>query len=74
MTLNGRDAVRASEAGRRLGVSRVTVRDWWEKGLLEGFLSKPGSYGRLWIYVDSIASFDAKRHAPGSPTKAFPSA
>jgi predicted site-specific integrase-resolvase len=50
-----------TEAGRYLGVTQDTVRNYWERGLIEGYLTIPVKHGRLKVYRESVEEFDRQR-------------
>lgn len=54
MAEESRPTITTSEAGRRLGVARLTIRRYWHAGYLAGYLTRPGKHGRLRVYVDSV--------------------
>lgn len=60
-----RETIGTSAAGRRLGVSHDTIRNYWQAGKLQGFRMNGLPRGRLMIYVDSLDEFDRQRREGG---------
>jgi len=60
MDLN-RPTISTFEAGRLLSVSHDTVRNYWHRGLIEGYVSTSMKGGRLRLYRDSVEEFDRQR-------------
>lgn len=58
---NRRPTLSTTEAGDLLGVTQDTIKRYWLKGLIEGYLTIPEKHGRLRLYRDSIEAFDRKR-------------
>lgn len=56
-----RPTVSPKEAGKMLGVSHDTVKNYWKRGWIEGYQTFPGLRGRVRLYRDSIEAFDKMR-------------
>lgn len=64
-----RPTISTTEAGRMLDVTHDTIRAWWKRGLIEGYLSTPGPHGRLRLYRDSVEAYDRQRKSRPSVDK-----
>lgn len=65
-----RPTLSTTQAGLILGVKHETVRAYWERGLIEGYLTIPDKHGRLRLYRDSVEEYDRKRKS--SPAVRIP--
>jgi predicted site-specific integrase-resolvase len=67
MPLDGsRPTLSTTQAGLILGVKHETVKQYWQRGLIEGYLTIPGKHGRLRLYRDSVEEYDRKRKSSPS--------
>ncbi len=67
--VENRPTIGSSEAGRMLGVTHETVRAYWERGLIDGYLTIPAKHGRLRLYRDSVEEYDRQRKSRPLPDK-----
>jgi predicted site-specific integrase-resolvase len=56
-----RPTISTTEAGRMLGVKHETIRAYWERGLIEGYLTIPDKHGRLRLYRESVEKYARQR-------------
>lgn len=61
MASDSRPTLTTTEAGRLLCVAHETIRRYWEAGLIDGYLTRPGKHGRLRVYRDSVVAFQRQR-------------
>lgn len=65
-----RPTVSTFEAAQMLDVSHDTIKNYWKRGFITGYLTLPTKGGRLRLYRDSVEEFDRQRKSRSPSDKA----